>query len=184
MTRRSYEPDSLEEELAIMEEREEEDARVFELASLDTRIEELPLRPLLRLDGRATIAEAAAAMIEAHVGAIGVTAEDSVVGIFTERDLLVRVVAGGRDPRTTCLFEVMTPSPECLRTDDTLAFVAHEMLIEGFCHVPIGDVGGEVCHLVSLRDVVSYLLRPVEARISTTPPMPYHGELRMDVEYG
>lgn len=184
MSRRTYDPDSLEEEIAIMEERELEDEHVFELASLETRIEEMSLQPLEVLGEEASVAEAIARMLERHVGAVGVLRAGEMVGIFTERDVVSRVAAHGRDPAATSLRDVMTARPEQLRVDDTLACVAFEMLVQGFCHVPVGGLDGSVRHLVSLRDVVSFLLRPVERRISTTPPSPFHGEVRLDVEYG
>lgn len=182
MSRRPYDPDSLEEELAIMEERELEGA--FELASLETRVEEMLVNPLIVLGTRQTVAAAIDAMLANHVGAIGVVAGGEVVGIFTERDVVSKIAARGLDARDVTLEQVMTPRPESVRVDDTLASVAYEMLVQGFCHVPICDVEGNVRHLVSLRDVVRFLLKPVERRISTSPPFPYHGEVRLDVEYG
>lgn len=184
MTRRPYDPDSLEEEVAIMEERASEEGCSFELASLETPVEEMLLNPLVVLGARESVAAAIDAMLLHHVGAIGVASEGDIVGIFTERDVLARVAAKGLDARTVTLDQVMTPRPEWVRVDDTLASVAYEMLVQGFCHVPICDLDGRVRHLVSLRDVVRFLMRPVERRISTNPPFPYHGPVQLDVGYG
>ena len=169
-----------------MDECVEEDACVFELAPLETRIDEMPLHPFRTFSRDACVSEAIDEMVNARVGAVGITSAvgDALIGLFTERDVVVRVAAKGLDPRSTPLGDVMTPRPDSLRVDDTLAYVAYEMHVRGFCHVPIEDESGHVRHLVSLRDVVAYLLRPVERRISTMPPAPYHGEVRLDVEYG
>jgi CBS domain-containing protein len=186
MARRTYEPDSLEEAFAIMDERAEEDRRVIELAPLDTRIDEMPLRALRTLRVDRSVADAIDEMVTHRVGAVGVMGakSDELVGLFTERDVVVRVAAARRDPWSTRLGDVMTARPDSLRVDDTLADVAYELQVQGFCHVPIADADGSVRHLVSMRDVLSFLLRPVEARISTMPPAPYHGEVHLDVEYG
>jgi CBS domain-containing protein len=186
MARRTYDPDSLEEAFAIMDECADEDRRVFELASLDPRIEEMPLRTLRTLRAESRVSEAIDEMVVHRVGAVGVVSESDgqLIGLFTERDVVVRVAAKGLDPKHTRLSDVMTAQPDSLRVDDTLASLAYEMQVHGFCNVPIVDEQGETRHLVSLRDVLAFLLRPVEARISTMPPAPYHGEVHLDVEYG
>jgi CBS domain-containing protein len=61
-----------------------------------------------------TVGTAAARMAQHRCGSILVCEDDRLHGIFTERDLLARVVAGGRDPATTRLAEVMTPDPDTL----------------------------------------------------------------------
>lgn len=167
-----------------MEEREREDETPFELAPLDTRVEHMLVHPLVLLGAGELASEAIDAMLAHHVGAVGVVAGGELVGIFTERDVLARIAAKGIDPRTITLQHVMTPRPESVRMDDTLGAVAYEMLVQGFCHVPVSDLEGNVRNIVSLRDLVRFLMSPVERRISTNPPFPYHGEVRLDIEYG
>lgn len=184
MASRSYQPDSLEEAMAIMDERAEDEARVVELAPLDTRIDALPLHPLAMLTDDTTVHEAAELMSEGHLGVIGVVRDGAFVGIFTERDVVMRVVSKGLAPTDVRLRDVMTPRPESLRVDDSLAYLAYEMQVRGHCHVPVCEIDGSVRGVCSMRDLLAYLLEPVERRISTLPPAPYHGEHRLDVEYG
>jgi CBS domain-containing protein len=58
-----------------------------------------------------TVLETVRAMVERNIGAVPVIHSGELVGIFSERDLMRRVVAEGRDPRATCLAEVMTDDP-------------------------------------------------------------------------
>jgi CBS domain-containing protein len=58
-----------------------------------------------------TVLETVRAMVERNIGAVPVVHNSKLVGIFSERDLMKRVVAEGYDPRSTCLAEVMTVDP-------------------------------------------------------------------------
>lgn len=79
-------------------------------------------RLLIEIDPDATVLDAARLMNEHHIGALVVTRGSKLAGIFTERDVLNRVVAAQRDPATTRVHEVMTTpvtccSPEMLRSE-------------------------------------------------------------------
>ena len=100
----------------------------------------------------ATVLEAAKRMNEHHVGALVVTRGDKVIGIFTERDILNRVVAGQRDPATTAVESVMTApvmvcSPETTR--DECRTVMRERRIR---HLPVVQ-DGQLVGLVSIGDM-------------------------------
>lgn len=100
-----------------------------------------------------TVADAARAMREAQVGAIMVVEQDRLVGIFTERDALYRVMAGGLDPAVTRLAEVMTPDPMTIRSDKRFGHALHLMFDNGFRHVPVVDNGRPI-GMVSVRDTL------------------------------
>ena len=99
-----------------------------------------------------TIREAAARMAEHRCGSILVCADEKLHGIFTERDLLARVVAGGRDPARTQLVEVMTPDPATIEAAEPVAEAARRMGEGRFRHLPVLE-GGHVLGVISLRDV-------------------------------
>lgn len=184
MARKVYQPDSLEEEeLAVMDERDEADEGI-PILSLDTRIAELPLRPAPVFGPRATVADALLAMQEEGVSAVVVVEAGHLVGIFTERDVVTRVAPLGRDASDLALVACMTQDPESLRLDDAIAFVVSRMLVGGYRHVPIVDDSGLPLHVLSMRDLMTHLLDPSDRRISTLPPEPFHGESRLDLGYG
>src|SRR5262245_59003156 len=67
-----------------------------------------------------TVLETVRAMVERNIGTVPVVHSGQLVGIFSERDLMRRMVAEDRDPRTTCLAEVMTDDPLAVETDEDL----------------------------------------------------------------
>src|SRR4051794_26319381 len=67
-----------------------------------------------------TVLETVCAMVERNIGAVPVIHNGKLVGIFSERDLMRRVVAEGRDPKSTCMAEVMTDDPMTIGTSENL----------------------------------------------------------------
>jgi CBS domain-containing protein len=78
----------------------------------------------------------------------------ALVGIFTDRDAVLKVAAAAADRRP--VREVMTPDPVVLRRDDPVAVAIHKMAVGGFRHVPILDDGHPI-GVVSARDVFRHL---------------------------
>jgi len=104
-----------------------------------------------------TLRKAAEEMRLANVGAIVIVENDQVLGIVTERDVLVRVVAEGRDPGTTEVQEVMTtPVMGCLPSDDMTA-CREKFDSAHIRHLLVVD-GGEPVGLIGLRDALASLL--------------------------
>lgn len=124
-------------------------------------------RPLA-LGPSATVREAAAAMAAKGYGAVLVEdPEGRPAGVFTERDLLRRVVAAGLDPDETRLEEVMTRDLRLARHDDLVLDWLRQMSNERFRHLPVLDEDGRATKMISQGDLVSYtwpdLLRVVGA---------------------
>lgn len=108
---------------------------------------------LLTAPSSITAGEAAKLMRQRRVGAMMVVEEGRLVGVFTERDALFRVVAEGRDSSVTPLAEVMTSNPQTLKPDDSFNR-ALEMMHEGkFRHVPVVEDGRPV-GMVCARDAL------------------------------
>ena len=100
-----------------------------------------------------SVEKAAKTMAEANVGAVLIVTNGRLEGVFTERDLLKRVVAVGKDPQTTLLTEVGTFDPVTISPERQLGHAMHLMMIGGFRHVPVVD-NGEVVGVVSARDML------------------------------
>lgn len=100
-----------------------------------------------------TVLEAAKLMKRSKVGAVMVVENGRLVGIFTERDALFRVIADGRDAQHTQLSEVMTRSPQTLHPDRSFADALHIMHTGGFRHVPVVEDGRPV-GMISARDAL------------------------------
>ena len=100
-----------------------------------------------------TVLETVRVMVEQNNGAVPVLHKGKLVGIFSERDLMKRVVAEGRDPRSTCLAEVMTPNPLTIGMNADLAQCTALMRLNGFRHLPVCHEG-MLIGIVSLRDIL------------------------------
>jgi len=107
---------------------------------------------LYRLPPTASAREAAKLMGKSRVSAILVTDKDALIGIFTERDLTQRVVAGDLDPDTTLLREVMTARPDVLAPDDSPLDALELMRERHYRHLPVLD-HGKIVGMVSIRDL-------------------------------
>jgi CBS domain-containing protein len=105
-----------------------------------------------------TVAAAARLMKERRVGAILVVEDGSLAGIFTERDVVFRVIAEGRDPVATRVAEVMTANPHTIAPDRPFGHALHLMHEGGFRHVPVVD-NGRPLGVVSARDALGPELR-------------------------
>jgi len=103
-------------------------------------------------------------MKRSRVGAIMVVEGGRLAGIFTERDALFRVVADGRDPRTTRLAEVMTRNLQTIGPDKPLGHALHMMYEGGFRHVPVVENGVPI-GMVSARDALGPELLDFEAEL-------------------
>ena len=100
-----------------------------------------------------TVLETVRAMVERNIGAVPVMHSGTLVGIFSERDLMRRVVAEGRDPRSTCIAEVMTDDPLVVGTGEDLETCMTLMRRHGFRHLPVCHEG-HLLGMVSLRDIL------------------------------
>jgi CBS domain-containing protein len=100
-----------------------------------------------------TVMEAVRAMVDRNIGAVPVVHNGKLVGVFSERDLMKRVVAEGLDPRRTCLAEVMTEDPLTINTNEDLQNCMSLMRRHGFRHLPVCHEG-QLVGIVSLRDIL------------------------------
>jgi CBS domain-containing protein len=110
-------------------------------------------RRVYSVDADNTVVEAARFMMEHNVGALPVLRNGELVGIFSERDVMNRVVAVGRTPGQTRVSEVMTANPRTVSVDETVDNCLFLMREFGFRHLPICE-GKTLKGMVSLRDVI------------------------------
>jgi CBS domain-containing protein len=110
-------------------------------------------KKLLVAPPETTVAKAAKLMAKKNVGAVMVVAEKLLVGIFTERDAVFRVIAAGRDPITTTIGEVMTPDPVTVEPAEIFGRVLLAMHEKGFRHMPVVE-NGEPIGIVSSRSAL------------------------------
>jgi CBS domain-containing protein len=100
-------------------------------------------------------------MAERHIGAVLIEDGGKLAGIFTERDLLTRVVAKGKDADATKLSDVMTPNPDCLTPGDMASDALSRMTSKGYRHLPVLD-GEKLVGIVSIRDLYAAVKQELE----------------------
>lgn len=115
-------------------------------------------RPATCVPPEETVCATVKAMVENRVGAAAVMDPDgSLAGIFTERDLMTRVVAQHRDPETTRVGDAMTANPVTISPETTLEQALEVMVANHFRHLPILDAG-EVLGMATVRKVLKHKL--------------------------
>ncbi len=128
-------------------------------------------KPAATLQEMGTIRAAVQLMLDEKLNAILVERDGKPVGIFTERDLMRRVVAAGID-LDRAIEEVMTPDPETLGLDDGIAFALNRMVVGGYRNVPVVDENGALVGVLSQREVVHYIVSVLPSHVINLPPVP------------
>jgi CBS domain-containing protein len=100
-----------------------------------------------------TVRRAAELMAQGHVGAVVVVENDHLIGIFSERDAVFRVVARGLEPATTPLAQVMTPAPVTIEPDCSFGRAMAVMHEHGCRHLPVVENGRPI-GIVSARNAL------------------------------
>jgi CBS domain-containing protein len=132
--------------------------RGIQAAILATPLEKLEPIPSIIVDRSTTVAAAMKEMREKRHGSVIVTDGGKMAGIFTERDVLMKIIGKDVDPAELPVGEVMTQGPQWLRGNDPLAYAIHLMAVRGYRHIPVTEDGTDVS-MVSIRGIIGYLTR-------------------------
>ena len=165
--------DRIEDDLSIQSEEEEKSRR---RRVLDQRMIREPIRTLnpvqpITVPKTTSIADAVQLMKDHRIGCILAVENDKLVGIFTERDVLLKVVGTALD-LTTPVESLMTANPEALRLQDGIVFALNKMSVGGFRHVPLVDDDMRPVGVVSMRMIVDYIVEFFPREVLTLPPEP------------
>jgi len=110
-------------------------------------------RKLLIAAPQTSVSKAAKMMADKQVGALLVVDDERLIGIFTERDALYRVIACGLDPHKTPLADVMTQKPKTVAPEKSFGYAMTVMHANGFRHLPVIEDGKPI-GIVSARDAL------------------------------
>ena len=113
----------------------------------------------------ATVREAVEHMNENHIGALLVVRAGQPVGMFTERDVLVRVVAAGLDPNLTSIESVMSSRLTVIRSETTVDEAMIIMTERRHRHLPVVDATDRIIGMVSIGDLTRWIVRDDESYI-------------------
>lgn len=118
-----------------------------------------------------SVAEAVALMRRHRVGCLLVCSGEQLVGIFTERDLLQRVLAAAQ-PLTLPVSAVMTPSPQTVHRKEPIGIAIRHMEEGSYRHLPVLDDAGHPVGILSVKRIVHYLAEHFPATVYNQPPDP------------
>jgi predicted transcriptional regulator len=119
------------------------------------------------------ISEAIHLMQTKRIGCVLIESAGKLLGIFTERDVLKRILGASFDLSTTPITEVMTATPLALNDDDTIAYALNFMHLGGYRHIPIVNHEFHPVGIVSVKDIVSYVVEHFADEVLSLPPHPY-----------
>ena len=138
------------------------------------RVSGLRLRDVCRAKPSDRIHEVVECMSRQRTGCVLVTADDGrLAGIFTERDFVNRVVAQGLDASQP-VETVMTPRPRTIARNATVLEAVELMGTDGYRHLPVMAEDGQPVGVLSVKDVVHYLVEYFPAKVYNLPPTPEH----------
>jgi CBS domain-containing protein len=127
-------------------------------------------QPPLVVAASTSLAETIASMQDEMRGCALVVEFGRLVGIFTERDVLLRIAGHPIDLGQTAVSEYMTRDPVTLPADSSVAFALNRMLSEGFRHIPLVDEQGRPIAVVSMRELIEYLSDFFNRDLLNLPP--------------
>jgi signal-transduction protein with cAMP-binding, CBS, and nucleotidyltransferase domain len=139
-----------------------------------TQVGDLPPRPHASVDVGDALWKVVEAMKSKNRGAVLVTEDGALVGIFTERDLVSRLDHSDVLWSHVIVKDVMTPHPTVVRPTDSLAEVLR-LLIQGRRrHLPVVDDHTKVVGLISIRDLLGFIASKFPEEMINLPPNPDH----------
>ena len=146
----------------------------------ETRIEEILRSESIRamriptvpaVPSTTRLGDVISSMQKRRVAAVVVTEAGRVTGIFTERDLLNRIVGLSLND-DLAISEVMTRDPRTLSPDDRIADAIHLMTEQGYRHIPLVDRNGREVGMISARDIVEFIAEHYPKEVFNLPPDP------------
>ena len=169
---------AIDEELAQMDQDLESSKRIVEVSE-----SQIPLRRLMRdcvtIDIAANTQDAIDLLIENHIGAASVVEDGILRGIFGERDVLRKILNRDIGDLTQIpVTQFMKADPQTAGPDDMLDTAVLYMAHGRFRHLPIVDENQHPIGMVSIRDVISYLVESFPHEVLTLPPNPIRDALK------
>jgi CBS domain-containing protein len=127
--------------------------------------------PPIQLSPQQTVAEAVAVLRQEKVGCLLVCEQGKLVGIFTERDLMRRIIAAGK-PLTLPLSDCMTLNPITVESKESISAAIERMESGGYRHLPVVDEWGNPVGILSVKKIVHFIVEHFPGMVYNLPPDP------------
>lgn len=128
----------------------------MERSLIKDRVAMLSPHPALVVEHDAPVGAVLQMMVSRSIGCVVVLKEHKAVGIFSERDALIRLNTRAAEFAGRPVSEFMTPSPEMVESDVRIAFALHKMDVGGYRHLPV-TTEGRITGVISVRDILRYV---------------------------
>ena len=169
-------PDDVEEELKIIEERDNSEEPNLEFAlSIHEPIEKILYpEPVIVLPDT-TVIDAINLFNQEDVGCVLVVNPENqkLIGIFTERDVVRKLINKGHDLHKETIDKYMTTNPDSLELSDPIAYALNRMAAGGYRHIPLVDESRRPVGFISIKDIVEHLADYYSNEILNLPPSPH-----------
>lgn len=144
----------------------------LESVLLQDTLKDIQFNSALVLDEQASLYEAVRMMRRHRQACVLITREGRLAGIFTEHDVLMKIVDTGIDLEHTAVRSYMTPDPVALPADAGVAYALNKMVVDGFHRLPLVDSEGHPVGVVSMRNIIGYLSSFFPKDVLNLPPDP------------
>ena len=163
--------ESIEEELKIMtEESTASNGNITAGIDIEDPIKILQLDHVISVNCKTSLKDVVDILNKNHIGCVTIVDNSgATVGIFTERDILRKVIALNLDLAAETVDKYMTPNPETLSENDPIAFALNRMSSGGFRHIPITR-NDEVKFMLSIKDIVDQISIAHRKNVLNLPP--------------
>lgn len=163
----------LNDELQQMDEIEQkENPDIEEAVSINDPIRTLKMQKMVLVDRGTTIDKVVALFQSEGVACVLVTDNEKLAGIFTERDVIRKLIGEKVDITTVIVDDYMTSDPDTLGMSDSIAFALNRMYDGGYRHVPIVNSANNPVGIVSVLDVIVHLAVYFSSEVLNLPPTP------------
>ncbi len=125
---------------------------------VNTPLEKMMNKKLTTVSGDTSVTDAARLMKENHIGAVLIMKEKSLVGIFTERDIVYRVICDRKNADETPVSKVMTKSVVTMKPDATIEAAILLAGTKNIRHVPVVNKENKVVGIIGLKDIMAEIL--------------------------
>jgi CBS domain-containing protein len=144
----------------------------LESVLLQDTLKDVEFNRALVVDEHASVYEAVGLMRKHQQPCVLVTHNGKLSGIFTEHDVLTKIVDTGIDLARTAVSSYMTPDPVTLPVDAGVAYALNKMVVDGFHRLPLIDSEGDPVGVVSMRNIIGYLSGFFPKDVLNLPPDP------------
>lgn len=161
----------LDEEWSIMYE-ESAKTKVLDSDTFRKPVKNIKVKKPLVVEVGTMVSDAVELMQQKRRGSVLIVKGGKLAGMLTERDILMKLIGSENAFRKVKVEDMMTRDPQAFEPEDSVAFVLNAMAVGGYRHVPIVDKGNSPIAVVSMKDIVKFIVEHFPEEVINLPPRP------------